>query len=189
MPLSHLPAFLTSAFADLAHWLDRRSAARLPLLLLGILFATRPPHRHLLVPRRRHHRRLPPRLRHRLRRRPRAPTTWPSPPCCAVTPLLGRRPPAAGHRRHPHAALRARRSRAPASTTTPRPGPAGEKYVYGHVWVTLAALADHPDCGTIALPLQAQLYVRAGRPAPSCPRTARAPSAPSWSWPPSSCAG
>ena len=42
----------------------------------------------------------------------------------------------------------------------PSPGPAGEKYVYGHVWVTLAALAKHPDWGTIALPLQAQLYVR-----------------------------
>src|SRR5688572_14965014 len=39
MPLSHLPAFLTTAFAELAHWLDKRSAARLPLLLLGILFA------------------------------------------------------------------------------------------------------------------------------------------------------
>ena len=39
MPFSHLPAFLTSAFAALAAWLDRRSAARLPLLLCGILFA------------------------------------------------------------------------------------------------------------------------------------------------------
>jgi hypothetical protein len=42
----------------------------------------------------------------------------------------------------------------------PSPGPAGEKYVYGHVHVTLAALAVHPENGTIALPLQAQLYVR-----------------------------
>ena len=39
MALSHLPAFLTSAFDELAHWLDKRSAARLPLLLSGILFA------------------------------------------------------------------------------------------------------------------------------------------------------
>src|SRR3989440_4925211 len=39
MLLSSLPRFLTSAFAALAHWLDRRSAARLPRLLLGILFA------------------------------------------------------------------------------------------------------------------------------------------------------
>src|SRR4051794_21853075 len=40
MPLSHLPPFLASAFTALAHWLDRRSAARLPLLLCGVLFAT-----------------------------------------------------------------------------------------------------------------------------------------------------
>src|SRR2546421_8728095 len=39
MPFSHLPSFLTSAFAALACWLDKRSAARLPLLLCGILFA------------------------------------------------------------------------------------------------------------------------------------------------------
>jgi hypothetical protein len=40
MTFSHLPPLLTSAFADLAHWLQKRSAARLPRLLLGILFAT-----------------------------------------------------------------------------------------------------------------------------------------------------
>jgi DDE superfamily endonuclease len=39
MPFSHLPALLTSAFLGLAHWLDRRSAARLPRLLCGLLFA------------------------------------------------------------------------------------------------------------------------------------------------------
>jgi hypothetical protein len=42
----------------------------------------------------------------------------------------------------------------------PTPGPAGEKHVYGHVWVTLAAVAKHPDWGTLALPLQGQLYLR-----------------------------
>jgi hypothetical protein len=42
----------------------------------------------------------------------------------------------------------------------PNPGPAGEKFVYGHNWVTLAALAKHPDRGTIALPLCNRLYVR-----------------------------
>src|SRR5438132_714427 len=41
MPFSHLPALLTRAFAALAHWLDRRSAARVPLLLVGLLFARR----------------------------------------------------------------------------------------------------------------------------------------------------
>jgi hypothetical protein len=43
----------------------------------------------------------------------------------------------------------------------PTPGPAGEKYFYGHVWVTLAWLASHPLFGVLALPLQALLYVRA----------------------------
>src|SRR5947199_9319156 len=38
MSFSHLPAFLTSVFSDLAHWLDKRTAARLPLLLAGVLF-------------------------------------------------------------------------------------------------------------------------------------------------------
>src|SRR3954468_9341269 len=39
MPFSHLPPFLTSVFAALAHWLQKRSAARLPTLLVGILLA------------------------------------------------------------------------------------------------------------------------------------------------------
>lgn len=43
----------------------------------------------------------------------------------------------------------------------PTPGPAGQKFLYGHVWVTLAWLAHHPNWGTIALPLLAKLYVRA----------------------------
>src|SRR5262249_42243815 len=43
----------------------------------------------------------------------------------------------------------------------PTPGPAGEQYVYGHVWVTLAALVQHPHEGARALPLHSALYVRA----------------------------
>jgi hypothetical protein len=43
----------------------------------------------------------------------------------------------------------------------PTPGPAGERFVYGHVWVTLAWLARHPTWNTLALPLRALLYVRA----------------------------
>src|SRR5437588_12735353 len=39
MLFSHLPPFLTSAFLHLAHWLHKRSAARLPVLLVGALFA------------------------------------------------------------------------------------------------------------------------------------------------------
>jgi hypothetical protein len=42
----------------------------------------------------------------------------------------------------------------------PTPGPAGEKFLYGHVWVTLAWLAPHRLWGTIALPLLARLYIR-----------------------------
>jgi hypothetical protein len=42
----------------------------------------------------------------------------------------------------------------------PTPGPAGSKYLYGHVWVTLALLVPHPIWKTIALPLLARLYVR-----------------------------
>jgi DDE superfamily endonuclease len=43
----------------------------------------------------------------------------------------------------------------------PSPGPAGEKFVYGHIWVTLAWLVRHPLWDTLSLPLQALLYVRA----------------------------
>jgi hypothetical protein len=42
----------------------------------------------------------------------------------------------------------------------PSPGPAGERFVYGHVWVTLALLAWHPLFGPIALPLLSRLYIR-----------------------------
>lgn len=158
MPFSHLPPLLTSAFLDLAHWLQRRSAVRLPLLLVGILFAKgrrtvtswfraagitddfRPAYTTVCaVGRAANHMAL---------------TTLHT-----VKPLLG------------NGRLRV----AIDDTPTPRygpqvegagihhnpsPGPAGEKHVYGHVWVTLAALARHPDWGTIALPLQAQLYIR-----------------------------
>jgi hypothetical protein len=43
----------------------------------------------------------------------------------------------------------------------PTPGPAGEKFVYGHIWVTLAWLVRHPAWDTLSLPLRALLYVRA----------------------------
>jgi DDE superfamily endonuclease len=158
MPFSHLPAFLTSAFAALARWLDRRSAARLPRLLLGILLAKgrrtvtswlraagitddfRPAYTTVAaVGREASHLAL---------------GTW-----YAVEPLLaGRRltvalddtptprygPQVEGCGIHHH----------------PSPGPAGAQFLYGHLWVTLAALARHPDGGTRALPVQAQLYLR-----------------------------
>jgi DDE superfamily endonuclease len=42
----------------------------------------------------------------------------------------------------------------------PTPGPAGSPYVYGHVFVVLGLLVNHKAWGTIALPLLARLYVR-----------------------------
>lgn len=50
----------------------------------------------------------------------------------------------------------------------PSPGPAGEKFVYGHVFVTLAVVAEHPQWGTATLPVWSSLYVRA-KDVPSIP--------------------
>lgn len=43
----------------------------------------------------------------------------------------------------------------------PTPGPAGQKFLYGHVWVTLAWVVHHPLWGVIGLPLRALVYLRA----------------------------
>lgn len=51
----------------------------------------------------------------------------------------------------------------------PTPGPADQKYLYGHIWVTLALTIRHPWWGALALPLRAMLYVRQ-RTMPSIPR-------------------
>jgi hypothetical protein len=42
----------------------------------------------------------------------------------------------------------------------PTPGPADQKYLYGHIWVTLSLAVRHPRFGALALPLLAMLYVR-----------------------------
>src|ERR1700682_2102011 len=42
----------------------------------------------------------------------------------------------------------------------PTPGPADQKFLYGHIWVTFAWLVRHPLWGAIGLPLRAWLYVR-----------------------------
>src|SRR6516164_2599459 len=42
----------------------------------------------------------------------------------------------------------------------PTPGPAAQKFLYGHVWVSLAWLVRHPRWGALGLPLRALLYVR-----------------------------
>jgi DDE superfamily endonuclease len=172
MPFSHLPPLLTSTFSCLASWLHKRSAYRLPQLLLGVLFATGR----------------------------RTVTSWfraagitdDFRPAYSTVCAVGRHV--------PHMAISTflavkpllsgpRLTVAIDDTPTPRygpevegagihhnpsPGPAGEKYVYGHVWVTLAALAKHPDWGAIALPLQAQLYIRQ-KDLPKLPRERRRP--------------
>jgi len=42
----------------------------------------------------------------------------------------------------------------------PTPGPANQPYLYGHIWVTISLVLRHPIWGTIGLPLRAMLYVR-----------------------------
>jgi hypothetical protein len=158
MPFSCLPAFVATCFVRLAAWLDRRSAARLPRLLVGILLA--------------HGRRT---VTAWFRAagitadfRPGYATVWATgrrATQLAVSVLKAVEPLVPGPRLV--AALD--------DTPTPRwgpciegagihhnpnPGPAGEKFVYGHIWVTLAVLAKHPDWGTRALPLQSQVYIR-----------------------------
>ena len=40
------------------------------------------------------------------------------------------------------------------------PGPSGSEFLYGHVWVTISWLVNHPKWGCIGLPLLALMYVR-----------------------------
>jgi hypothetical protein len=42
----------------------------------------------------------------------------------------------------------------------PTPGPVGHLFCYGHIWVTLAVIVRHPWWGTIGLPIWSWLYVR-----------------------------
>lgn len=42
----------------------------------------------------------------------------------------------------------------------PTPGPADQPYLYGHVWVTISLALRHPKWGPMGLPLRAMLYVR-----------------------------
>jgi DDE superfamily endonuclease len=42
----------------------------------------------------------------------------------------------------------------------PTPGPADQKFLYGHIWVTIAWVVRHSCWGAIGLPLRALLYVR-----------------------------
>src|SRR5437763_1113699 len=159
MALSHLPAFVGSFFVDLAHWLDKRSAARVPVLLLGMLLASGR----------------------------RTVTSWFKAAglwgdwrqgyvtVCAcgrdvehlaltvvhtAEPVLGRKRLLLGIDDTPTARYGPLVEGA-GIHHNPTPGPATQAHVYGHVWVVLAALGRHQDWGSIALPLQAQLYIRA----------------------------
>ncbi|MHB8957368.1 MAG: transposase [Pirellulaceae bacterium] len=42
----------------------------------------------------------------------------------------------------------------------PTPGPSDQKFLYGHIWVTLSLALRHPLRGAMGLPLRAMLYVR-----------------------------
>jgi hypothetical protein len=42
----------------------------------------------------------------------------------------------------------------------PTPGPADRKFVYGHIWVTLSWVVQHPRWGSMGLPLLADMYIR-----------------------------
>jgi hypothetical protein len=163
MPLSQLPAPVSAWLGDLAAALDPRSAPRLLALFVGALFARgrrtvaswfraagvtddfRPAYGALWAAGRRAEG-----LAYRLLAR-------------VVRPLLERLPgdrwlfglddtPTARYGPHVQGA---------GVHHNPTPGPAGERFVYGHVWVTLAWLARHPQWHTLALPLRALLYVRA----------------------------
>jgi hypothetical protein len=158
MTLSHIPPFVANAFTAFARWLDRRSAARLPLLLLGILLA----------------------------RGRRTVTSWFRAAGISDDYRQGYITACAVGREINHISISAVQAALPLlkgkrlllaidDTPTPRygpevegcgihhnptPGPAGTARLYGHVYVSLVALGKHPRWGTIALPWQAQLYIR-----------------------------
>ena len=159
MTFSHLPSGLTSIFSRLAHCLDKRTAVRLPLVLTGILFA----------------------------RGCRTVASWfrvagigadfrqayvtvcavgRATNSMAVTTLDVVEPVVKGKRLLAGIDDTPTKRYGPCVEGAgihhhPSPGPAGEKHLYGHVWVTLTLLAKHPERGATALPLQGQLYIRA----------------------------
>lgn len=163
MPFSHLPATVSAWFCQIVAALDRRSAARLLRLLCGALFARgrrtvtswfraagitddfRPAYNALWAAGRRAgalaYRLLGCALRPLIRQTPGQRLLF----AIDDTPTARYGPCVQGAGVHPN----------------PTPGPAGEKFVYGHIWVTLAWVVRHPLWDTLSLPLRALLYVRA----------------------------
>jgi hypothetical protein len=157
---SHLDVGTRQWFSRLAAPLDRRSAPRLILLLLGAILA----------------------------RGRRTVTSWIRAvglsaqyrPCYATVAAAGKKADDVAARLaldvvRPMVADASRITLALDDTPTPRygphvqgagvhhnptPGPAGSPYVYGHVFVVLGLLVTPKAWGTIALPLLARLYVR-----------------------------
>ena len=168
MLLSHLPALLSAWFAAGSAVLDRRSALRLPLLLLGVLLAKG---RRTVTSwfraagittdfRRFYH------VLWAVGRR--APVVAAGCFCRVVKPLLLR---CAGEQLVFAIDDTPTKRYGPCIQGAgihhnPTPGPAGEKFFFGHLWVTLAWLVHHPLSGVLALPLQALLYIRAKDVAP-----------------------
>lgn len=54
----------------------------------------------------------------------------------------------------------------------PTPGPADQRYLYGHIWVTISLAVRHRLWGPIGLPLRSMLYVRR-QTLPSIPKNRR----------------
>jgi hypothetical protein len=163
MLFSRLPAQVSAWLSQIVAALDRRSAPRLLLLLVGALFGRgrrtvtawfraagittdfRRAYAALGAAGRRAEA-----VAYRLL-------------CAAVTPLMRLTPgdhllfaiddtPTARYGRHVQGA---------GVHHNPSPGPAGEKFVYGHVWVALSWVVRHPLWDTLSLPLRALLYGRA----------------------------
>jgi hypothetical protein len=162
MPFSRLPALLSALLAPFAATLERRSAPRLLRLLCGAFFAKgrrtvtswfraagittdfRRAYSALWAAGRRAED-----LAFRLLRGPLAPLLALAPGDHLLfalddTPTARYGPCVQGAGVHHN----------------PSPGPAGERFVYGHVWVTLVWLVRHPRWDTLSLPLRALLYVR-----------------------------
>jgi hypothetical protein len=163
MSLSHLPALLSACFTQCASALDKRSAPRLPLLLLGMLFAKGRRTvtswfraARITVDFRRYYNVL-----WAVGRRVKsvaARLLW-----IVLKPLILRI--SGDHLLFAIDDTPTKRYgpciQGAGIHHNPTPGPAGEKFLYGHVWVTLAWLGKHPFWGILALPLQALLYIRA----------------------------